>query len=511
MNDINPIVILGFKVFLITLPVLLLTVYVILTERKTITFYFTCYFNIITTYFTCFFKKIKWLFLNKLKALLRRNNNGKNFFLSPNTRFYNIKKKRKSFSYYFSLDYLKIMPADPYAVVIFTPKKDKVKKVPFFIFFLKKKVPRFIIFFILLVFMRSLWQYILGAEHTLLELILAALSSEYLLGSALGSIFTTYLMDSGDEVWGNRGRAGKSASRQRLNSPEWPSLPRGGSPAERPGSAQRPGSPTEIPSPQRPDSPQIPGSPRPGSPAERAGSPQIPGSPGERPGSAGGSNTHGPVSAEQSDADRISVYEKNWKDLTTVVREINTDLSSVTGEIKKMAQKVVRESIFLPNNSDDKQGQWYSAALHVYAKASEDWGRRRLAFADKSLAMLVATPSVEQAKKAAIWEEMKTIIRSRENFLQQKEVILRKPGISHPQRAKEMYTALNIHHNEWTKCWNRLEPVLAKEFKKTGCYTLDPALMDQILKEQKRVHSEFGASFAEFKKALHPVINKKLK
>jgi len=151
------IVKIGFIVLLFLLSVLLLTVvYVRFTERKTRTFYFTSYFNRITNYLPCFFKKMKWLIWNGLKAVFCRvfyatDEKKKNFVLLPDTKFYKLKikflplsikhyvfkKKRKckSFSYYFSLDYLKKMPRDPKVVVTFDRKKDKVKKVPFFIFF----------------------------------------------------------------------------------------------------------------------------------------------------------------------------------------------------------------------------------------------------------------------------------------------------------------------------------------------------------------------------------------
>jgi hypothetical protein len=123
---------------------------------------------------------------------------------------------------------------------------------------------------------------------------------------------------------------------------------------------------------------------------------------------------------------------------------------------------------------------------------------------------LLQTPSVDPAKKHNIWKDMQAIVASREKYVAQQSLILKK-DISIAQRAKEIYIALNIHHNEATKCLNRLEPVLAKEFKKTDCYTVNPGLMEKILDERRKIDSEYGASYNEYKKALHPVMNQKLK
>jgi len=46
---------------------------------------------------------------------------------------------------------------------------------------------------------------------------------------------------------------------------------------------------------------------------------------------------------------------------------------------------------------------------------------------------------------------MQGIVASRGKYVAQQSLIMRK-DISIPQRAKEMYIALNVHHNEVTKC-----------------------------------------------------------
>jgi hypothetical protein len=46
---------------------------------------------------------------------------------------------------------------------------------------------------------------------------------------------------------------------------------------------------------------------------------------------------------------------------------------------------------------------------------------------------------------------MEGIVASRAKYVAQQSLIMKK-DISITQRAKEMYIALNIHHNEGTKC-----------------------------------------------------------
>jgi len=46
---------------------------------------------------------------------------------------------------------------------------------------------------------------------------------------------------------------------------------------------------------------------------------------------------------------------------------------------------------------------------------------------------------------------MQGIVASREKYVAQQSLILGKE-IYNAQRAKEMYIALNVHHNEVTKC-----------------------------------------------------------
>jgi len=64
---------------------------------------------------------------------------------------------------------------------------------------------------------------------------------------------------------------------------------------------------------------------------------------------------------------------------------------------------------------------------------------------------LLQTSSVDPAKRHNIWEDMQGIVASRGKYVAQQSLIMRK-DISIPQRAKEMYIALNVHHNEVTKC-----------------------------------------------------------
>jgi hypothetical protein len=386
------------------------------------------------------FNKIKGLYLNKIKglpfSLLR---------FIPGTRYFLAEKKRKPFSFFYSSAFLYQIPSDPNIRVIFIPIKEKVKKISFF-----KKVLKIITFFFVALFLKSLCQYSLGAEQTILEILFLNLCSPYSWGSVFGGIFTVYLMDSGDENWGNSGRAGDSDS------------------------------------------------------------PERPGSPAERPGSAGGSNTHGPLSAEQIAERRLEHANQNSQNIFSYVSSYNQRFSGEVKEIKEVTDKVVKDSKTLYKSSVNSQSAWYGSSLILYAKLSEGWSKERLNFADSCFKLLLQTPSVDPTKRHNIWEDMQGIVASRGKYVAQQSLIMRK-DISIAQRAKEMYIALNVHHNEVTKCWNRLEPVLAKEFKKTDCYTVNPGLMEKILDERRKIDSEYGASYNEYKKALHPVMNQKLK
>ena len=428
----NPTVISIIEVFLFLVPALLVVAFVTVAKSKTITSYFN---------------KIKGLYLNKIKglpfSLLR---------FIPGTRYFLAEKKRKPFSFFYSWAFLYQIPTDPNIRVIFIPIKEKVKNISFF-----KKVLKIITFFFVALFLKSLCQYSLGAEQTILEILIFNLYSPYSWGSVFGGIFTVYLMDSGDENWGNSGRAGDS------------------------------------------DSPQ-----RPGSPAER------PSSPAERPGSAGGSNTHGPLSAEQIAERRLEHAHQNSHNIISCVNSYNHSFSGQIKEIKEVTEKVVKDSKVLFISSDYSQNEWYKGSLFLYAKLSESWTRARLNFADSSFKLLLQTPSVNPTNRHNIWKDMQGIVASREKYVAQQSLILGKE-ISNAQRAKEMYIALNVHHNEVTKCWNRLEPVLAKEFKKTDCYTVHSGLMDKILDERRKIDSEYGANYNEYKKALHPAMNQKIK
>jgi len=64
---------------------------------------------------------------------------------------------------------------------------------------------------------------------------------------------------------------------------------------------------------------------------------------------------------------------------------------------------------------------------------------------------LLQTPSVDPTKRHNIWKDMEGIVASRAKYVAQQSLIMKK-DISITQRAKEMYIALNIHHNEGTKC-----------------------------------------------------------
>jgi hypothetical protein len=150
----NPTVISIIQVLLILVPALLAVAYVTVAKRKTITFYFN---------------KIKGLYLNKIKglpfSLLR---------FIPGTRYLLTEKKRKPFSFFYSSAFLYQIPSDPNIRVIFIPIKEKVKKISFF-----KKVLKIIAFFFVALFLKSLCQYSLGAEQTILEILILNLYSPY--------------------------------------------------------------------------------------------------------------------------------------------------------------------------------------------------------------------------------------------------------------------------------------------------------------------------------------------
>ena len=429
----NPTVISILVVVLILVPALLAVAYVTAPERKTITSYFN---------------KIKGLYLNKIKglpfSLLR---------YIPGTRYLLAEKKRKPFSFFYSSAFLYQIPSDPNIRVIFIPIKEKVKKISF-----SKKVLKILTFFFVLLFLKSLCQYSLGAQQTILQILICDKDYwRYALGSVFGSIFTVYLMDSGDESLGNSGRAGDS------------------------------------------DSPE-----RPGSPAER------PDSRAQRPDSAGGSNTQGalPLSAEQIAQAKLEEANLKSQNIISQVRNYNLALSSQIPEVKGATQKLVKDASILEKSSAHLQSQWYNNSLFLFAKLSESWSRARLSFADSCFKLVLETPSADPTKKYNIWKDMQGIIASREKYVTQQRLIMAK-DLTIPQRAKELYIALNVHHNEVTKCWNRLEPILAKEFQKTDCYAVNSGLMEKILNERRKIDSEYGASYSEYKKGIHPVMNKK--
>lgn len=352
------------------------------------------------------------------------------------------------------------IPSDSNIKIIIIP--EKAKKIYFF-----KKVLKIITFFFVVIYLKSLFQYFLGADQTTLGLLINNLYSSYSLGSLFGSIFTVYLLDSGDEDGVNSGRVG-----------DWSS-------------------------PERPDSPAE----RPGSPAERRGSPA------ERPGSAGGSNTHGPLSAEQIAARQLEIYNQKSQALISGIKDYNKGWSDQAKDINNEGTaKVNSDSKFIDSSSAAFKDAWYQRAIFLHAKMSEGWFMDRLKFADRCFEFVAQTPSIDPAKKEAMWKEIKGIMSARARFVDQQALILKKNNsLSVPQIGKELYIAINKHHNDMTKCWNRLEPVLVKEFKKTSCYGVNRGLMEKLLEERRKVDSEFSVSYNEYKKALHPIINRKSK
>jgi len=78
------------------------------------------------------------------------------------------------------------------------------------------------------------------------------------------------------------------------------------------------------------------------------------------------------------------------------------------------------------------------------------------------------------------------------------------------QKIKEKYTALNLHKKEITKVFNTMEPIIFKELKKTDCFKTDKSLSARKIYEYNEFNIRYNQDYEEFKRAIHPLMDRKL-
>ena len=105
----------------------------------------------------------------------------------------------------------------------------------------------------------------------------------------------------------------------------------------------------------------------------------------------------------------------------------------------------------IDNSSAASQADFYDKSVFSLAKLSEMLFRGRLRLADPFFDIVAKTPSIDPAKKQAIWADIRGIVAARTNYVDQQMLILKK-DISNAQKAKELYITINKHHNDMSKC-----------------------------------------------------------
>ena len=414
---------------------------------------------------------------------------------------------------------------------------------------LSSKLIRFFVIFFTLLLVRSIFQYTLGADKTILEIILNY-DWPYIIGSLYGSIFTVLLCDGGGKDWWDlsawRGRTiyvrkspyvRERSAPGRLLGPGWN--------ATRSASVPGRSHPAVIPSSGLVRSTSVPGRLlSPGWSATRSAS--VPGRLDPVLWSdSGGGRANTPVKlpipgfiTEMDIKDMLGYdinqvhynldnmprgdTEKFFKNMGISQNRIlinyidyHVDLLRSQGSLLKSTLDSAKiKTKGFQSCTPSRQGEILDAAFRGQILAFNSWINSRYELASNAFMTLHW-----HDKCNVITEDTFNLINnyfadikaSRVKFIEKEKLLIHKgKEMSLAQKIKEKYTALNLHKKEITKVFNTMEPIIFKELKKTDCFKTDKSLSARKIYEYNEFNIRYNQDYEEFKRAIHPLMDRKL-